>query len=1115
MSRWLLMVCAAVAAYGQTVSSITFDGLGDSSVRVIFNISATYNALRVRYGTSSCASGSGGTVQNSGTALFTYVRYGMTAQLSGLAPSTLYHVCPEVSSNGGSTWSNGADATFTTLPRTQTTPIPPAPVSTNFPAQTGTTLNVASNCSDLQAKINAAAPGDTIVVPAGTVCTGTYTTPRAPEAKIFGPAAVQTSTSTITLAGHGFTENQEVHFSTNGANDNCLPGMSIFQAAWTFAGYNCDKAGGWNKGNKYYVHVVDSSHIQILNTPGGSPVIPGWVNFTADAATDTITFLPTWATPGGFTTAAGFGSSIPAGTAMQFLSNGSLPGGLNADTTYFFLSACPSSPNAPCTTQVSLTSGGAPVNLTSAGSGVHTLVDQGSGTMYIAPAPTHNQPWIVIRTGGALPPPSTRISNAGDSQLFQLKKTTYDNTPVFQTGILAHNWRIVGALFNTATNDDYLTTTDPRPFCGGPMTHQDSRFIVFDQIRVQGPGYPNRFGCRTGGANMFWDGAYISVINSDMRGMDFWHSWYGATTGVNGGGLVPTRVSGTQVTATAGVGHGGVFTTTTTGTTTINFTGGSATGTAYVYFAMDGTMKVLAPSTMTGNCSASGNITPSAAPLTCTMLTAATPDWPLDANGRRAALALFTITLSAGSVTGVTGANPTLAVGPPSVSEGANTLIAGNGPGPYLVSNNFFSGAGLTLHFDDSGGTILDRGDYTVTNNYFEVSPKTQLNGPQSDGLWYGNRQPLEWKGGNRLLVSGNTFTGCYAQINNIGTCIILTPRTGGYVTDVDVSNNQFLDVGGMSMIASPIDAYAPVSRPAARQRFSNNVARINAWTHYVVTEAQPNGFAFYGGNATENVTISHNTIYDNRGAVPTFMHWFSAPTGGMKIYDNIYFYTNAPMFQGEIISNCPGDNKTMMDCTFTSGPGNPSYTFTGNLVIPFWADSSSGSGFVGLSAVQNALGSLASSNFIPTGSSANANLGIVKFVSAPTSGTAPADVRLSSGSPYLNKASDRGESGAESVGADVEIFKRAQRMITDLRALDVGSTSATISAFVPEAGVPCYVGYGTGNDQGAWTWTAADTAASRQRNIAISGLTGKTRYLYTMACSQTAAAGAAALRTQ
>jgi hypothetical protein len=235
---------------------------------------------------------------------------------------------------------------------------------------------VSADCSNLQSQINAALAGDTILIPAGTVCTGTYTTPTAPDAKTFGPSSVVTSTSTVAIPAHGFTENQEIHFSTDGANSNCLPGMTIFPAGWALAGYNCNKGGGWGKGPKYFVHVVDSGHIQVLNAPSGMPVVPGWINFTGDAAAHTITFNPTLNTPGGYATASG--GLIPANTQVQFVSSGTLPGGLALDTTYFLLSPCTASPNAACVSQVSLSSGGAAVNITSAGTGTHTIVDRGS-----------------------------------------------------------------------------------------------------------------------------------------------------------------------------------------------------------------------------------------------------------------------------------------------------------------------------------------------------------------------------------------------------------------------------------------------------------------------------------------------------------------------------------------------------------------------------------------------------------------------------------------------------------------------------------------------------------------------------------------------------------------
>jgi hypothetical protein len=122
---WTLPPCGTLPCGSTSVYGISFDGIGDSSVRVSFNVSSSFNALRIRYGTSSCSGGSGGIVQTSDTSTAPSVVFGMTAALSGLAPSTLYHACPEVSSDGGSTWSSGTDATFTTLPRTPVLPPPP------------------------------------------------------------------------------------------------------------------------------------------------------------------------------------------------------------------------------------------------------------------------------------------------------------------------------------------------------------------------------------------------------------------------------------------------------------------------------------------------------------------------------------------------------------------------------------------------------------------------------------------------------------------------------------------------------------------------------------------------------------------------------------------------------------------------------------------------------------------------------------------------------------------------------------------------------------------------------------------------------------------------------
>lgn len=102
---------------------------------------------------------------------------------------------------------------------------------------------------------------------------------------------------------------------------------------------------------------------QLHETRDGST---GAVAFTADAGTDVLTF--------------GAGVVWPDGTEVEVTSTGSLPGGLAADTKYFVKNPATSDE----TIQLSATLGGAAVNITSAGSGTHTMLDYPSTPPLVA-----------------------------------------------------------------------------------------------------------------------------------------------------------------------------------------------------------------------------------------------------------------------------------------------------------------------------------------------------------------------------------------------------------------------------------------------------------------------------------------------------------------------------------------------------------------------------------------------------------------------------------------------------------------------------------------------------------------------------------------------------------
>lgn len=148
-NSWLLLLAVPLWATPPTVSNVHYDSLSHSDIRIIFDVSSSYTAVRMRYGTLSCSGGTGGTVQVVSDG---YVRFtsGETFVVGGLTAGTSYNFCPEVTSDGVS-WSSGASvaATMLALPNPHPAlPIPPATFDTDFPDTTGFTSKlVGTDCS--------------------------------------------------------------------------------------------------------------------------------------------------------------------------------------------------------------------------------------------------------------------------------------------------------------------------------------------------------------------------------------------------------------------------------------------------------------------------------------------------------------------------------------------------------------------------------------------------------------------------------------------------------------------------------------------------------------------------------------------------------------------------------------------------------------------------------------------------------------------------------------------------------------------------------------------------------------------------------------------------------
>lgn len=1024
MKHLLLSLSFVSGLFAQpTVSVVSAKNVSWSSAEIQFT-STSYSAYRVRYGTSTCAGGSGGHLQKNGSLEF--MRYAQRGYLTGLIPSTHYFACPETFNVS---WSSGVEVEFDTLARGTGLPIAPIEMSRVFPAIDGADHTVAGDCSDLQTKIDAAETAramtglnQRVIVPAGTICQSEYNTPTASDAYNFAATAVTPSTARLAWTTHGLSEMDEIHFGATSIAFDCTPGTDIYPKGGNLQ-IHCGLSGGWNLNKRLYAHVVDVNTIQVVDSES-NPVYPGWITFTdtaVDFGADTITLTPNELTPAGYASALGTGIAANTEIYLVPLNGATLPAGLSATTRYFILVGGCGSGTATCSFQISESSGGAAKNFTSAGSGTFLITTRGVGSgMWVAKAPSQSGPWILITTDGTLPANGTRITSASDAEMFHLQRPTNDRDSVsFTPGVMAHNVRFKGCIFDadTASDTDYMTMMEPRPFRIGPSYNQTNRYIVLDQCRIQGATAPHRTGYVLGnGLSMEWNGGYIAMINSDMRDLDYPKSWYGNATTGPVSGMNGSRVSNTVARLSAGVAHLINGTNITLGAN-LDLTvsnGGGVTGVGRVGVDLAGHIQYLLPAGVTATCN-------TVVFANCDVVNDAgtSPVFPTS-SGQRTWLGLGTITFTAGNVPvgGFTAEESVPGAAISGVSEGANSIIAGKGPGPYLFYNNYMGGSGLTTNFDEGGGPQTDRGDYVFRNNDIQVSARARLLQSGSDGLYYGVRQPLEWKSGNRILITGNTFQDCYSQIHAQTFCVVMT---GFYysMTDVEVSNNNFYHTnGGVWYMTS--DTPSPVARIARRLRISNNSLRINAWENYAPGTQFPRGFVFQT-NAMEDVLIEHNTVFNNRGDLSTFINHNRGPVGGAVIRNNIAFFNGeAPFIRGEDVSSeCVGlVNKAFLDCEYIQGApdaggADAGYTWEHNVVVPSWTDTNAQSGKVDTATVTAALSGLTSGCggpcvpdevSVPLGME---SLRLVCDIQATCEATLGADLTLNSGSVYKGQGSD------------------------------------------------------------------------------------------------------------
>ncbi len=196
-----------------------------------------------------------------------------------------------------------------------------------------------------------------------------------------------------------------------------------------------------------------------------------------------------------------------------------------------------------------------------------------------------------------------------------------------------------------------------------------------------------------------------------------------------------------------------------------------------------------------------------------------------------------------------------------------------NGPGPYLIQNNFIQAAGENIMFggDDPSITNLIPSDITIIGNLIQKKLSWRSNGPPYTWVI---KNLLELKNAQRVLVDGNVFQYTWQQAQAVAI-LYRSVNQGGACTWCSV-----LDITTTHNIISHapngvnITAYATSNCvPTGRVRVSNNrltdISGLN-WGNNTNAVGQAFNTGAYDPPDMHDIIIDHNTAFSDRYALYT-----------------------------------------------------------------------------------------------------------------------------------------------------------------------------------------------------------------------------------------------------
>ncbi len=326
----------------------------------------------------------------------------------------------------------------------------------------------------------------------------------------------------------------------------------------------------------------------------------------------------------------------------------------------------------------------------------------------------------------------------------------------------------------------------------------------------------------------------------------------------------------------------------------------------------------------------------------------------------------------------------------------------------------------------------------------------------------------------------------------------------GNEVSDIDIVNNTFRRVASGIQIPTEQRTAGLNALPTERVRVHNNLFES---IDFYAQRSLPSGVngqersSNFGGyflminGSIEDLTVTHNTVFDNRGKGPWSFNFSGGRSGGVVVTDNIFTHNHDNRFGGLAPPNLlggiePAAGQRAVDVFasyFTQAPDpDPTSTFARNLILPGVRNSSDPASYGSASPQVNFTQQDCESYY-------------AGFPDIICIGGRTATERFRKVFPVEGEFRFR-DASLGSPGADIDALEAAQGLLSGLDLRHDSNGTSTLS-YRTAAGESCVVDFSGDNTFDEFI-RAPDSGSGSERFVVLQGLEAGGEYHYRVQCA-------------